>query len=248
MDKEIIKRLYAKELGLIEGGYPIVIKRRNPLQSIKEAYWDRQSFAMKLAAWALIMMILSAAVYYYNLFVVNAYDVQMQRADIEAQLQRRNDLIPNLIAAVNEYMLYEQNIFIHAADVRSALHQIEKTVSQSGKDFRSIGGMDVLSKFQAVAEAYPMLKASEAYQTMMKELSDTETKIANMRLTYNKTANFHNSRLKMIPGYIFNIFYRFKPVPTFESDPDAKRAPKFTSIPEQEEKTKTEVQPSEVQP
>jgi LemA protein len=228
MDKEIIKRLYAKELGLIEGGYPVVIKRRNPLQSLKESYWDRQSFAIKLAAFALFFAMMSVGVYYYNLFIVNAYEVQMQKADIEAHLQRRNDLIPNLIAAVNEYMLYEQKIFIHAADVRSALHQIEKAVNASGRDFKSLGTMEVLSKFQAVAEAYPMLKASEAYQTMMKELSDTETMIAEKRLSYNKVANYHNSRLKMIPGNVFNIIYGFKPAPTFQSVPEAKTAPRFT--------------------
>jgi len=232
MDKEIIKRLYARELGLIEEGYPLVIKRRNPIQSIKEAFWDRQSFAVKLAAWALLLTIISASVYYYNLFIINAYKVQMQRADIEAHLQRRNDLIPNLIAAVNEYMLYEQKIFIHAADVRSALTQIEKTVVASGGDFKASGALDVLSKFQAVAEAYPMLKASEAYQTMMKELSDTETFIADKRLSYNKEANYHNSRLRMIPGNFFNLFFGFKLVPTFHSDPDAQSAPKFTSVPQ----------------
>ena len=86
--------------------------------------------------------------------------------------------------------------------------------------------MSFLSKFQAVAEAYPALKASEAYQTLMQELANTETMIADMRISYNQVANFYNSRLKMFPGNIFSALYRFDPVETLESEAAAKSAPK----------------------
>ncbi len=221
---QIIKKVYARELDLIEDVPAIVVrkKRQNLLKTLKNALWVNQSATLKLAMFVLTLSAIAAAIYYYNLFTINKYKFILERAQIEAQLQRRNDLIPNLVAAVSDYMGYEQRIFIHAADVRSAVKMLEESV----KVDQSAGIMSALSKFQAVAENYPDLKASNAYQTLMKELSDTETEIAEMRLNYNKAANYYNSRLKMFPGNVFNLAFGFKPVTTFESEHNAKIAPK----------------------
>lgn len=220
----ILKKIYARELDLIEESPLVVIKRKNPLTSIKEALWTRQTTALRIAIAALVLAFMSISVYYYNYFTINNYKVKMESAHIEAQLQRRNDLIPNLVTAVNNYALYEKNIFIHAADVRAAVNSIEESVKQTGG--KPAMDMSFLSKFQAVAEAYPALKASEAYQTLMQELANTETMIADMRISYNQVTNFYNSRLKMFPGNIFSILFRFDPVETFESETAAKSAPK----------------------
>ena len=82
-----------------------------------------------------------------------------------------------------------------------------------------------LSKFQAVAENYPDLKASATYQNLMKELSDTETRIASARMRYNQATNFYNSRLRMFPGIIFGFVMGFSPEMTFESEKSAKKVP-----------------------
>ena len=219
----ILEKLYANELDLIEDSPLVVIKKKKPLQNIKRSLWVNQSTAIKIALVALTLALLSASVYYYNFFTMHSYEVRMQRSHIEAQLQRRNDLIPNLVTAVNNYAIYEKNVFMHAADVRAAVKSIEESVKQAGVE----QALDVsfLSRFQAVAEAYPALKASEAYQVLMKELSNTETMIADMRINYNRVANFYNSRLKMFPANTFNKLFRFKPVETFESEIAAKSAP-----------------------
>jgi LemA protein len=84
---------------------------------------------------------------------------------------------------------------------------------------------NALSKFQAVAENYPDLKASATYQNLMMELSNTETRIASARIRYNAASNFYNSRLRMFPGIIFGFVMCFEPVKTFESENSAKRVP-----------------------
>ena len=73
----------------------------------------------------MFLALLSAFVYYYNYFIVEYYKTQLERTQIETELQRRNDLIPNLVKAVNDYMAFENKIFQHAADVRSALSSLK---------------------------------------------------------------------------------------------------------------------------
>ena len=222
---QIIKKIYARELDLIEEVPVTAIRNtgKHWFASVKNSLWLHQSTAIRIIMLALAIAVVSAAIYYYNTFTVNKYKFMLERAQIEAHLQRRNDLIPNLVAAVSDYMGYEQKIFIHAADVRSAVSVLEESV----KVDKTASIMSALSKFQAVAENYPDLKASVAYQTLMRELSDTETMIADMRASYNKAANYYNSRLKMFPGNTFNIIFRFKPVNTFASEEHAKEAPQI---------------------
>ena len=74
---------------------------------------------------ALFLAFLSAFVYYYNYFTVEYYKTRLEMTQIEAELQRRNDLIPNLVKAVNDYMAFENKIFQHAADARSALDSLK---------------------------------------------------------------------------------------------------------------------------
>ncbi|MBC8414503.1 LemA family protein [bacterium] len=220
----ILKKIYARELDLIEDTPLESLRTAHPFASLKDFLWVRQSTAVRVAYFALVIAILAAAVFYYNFFIQNSYQVKMERAHIEAQLQRRNDLIPNLVTSVNNYASYEKNIFVHAADVRAAVKSIEESVAKP--EGMQLQDMSFLSKFQAVAEAYPALKASEAYKNLMKELSDTESMIADMRINYNRSANYHNSRIKMFPGNFFSLIFGFKPVKTFESDKSAKTAPK----------------------
>lgn len=224
---QILRKMYAKDLDLIED-VPVVLRRRwYPLARLKAALWMERSAAIKIALFSLALAAVAAGIYYYNFFTVNNYQVKMERAHVEAHLQRRNDLVPNLVAAVFNYMEYEKGIFIHAVNVRAALRNLEESVKESGA---GINGMDVFSKFQAVAEAYPALKASDAYKTLMQELSDTETMIAEKRLSYNKVANYYNSRLKMFPGNVFSRIFSFNPEPVFESEDVAKVSPRIERI------------------
>ena len=177
---------------------------------------------MKIAMTALFLALVSATVFYYNYFTVEYYKTQLEKTHIEAELQRRNDLIPNLVKAVSDYMAFENKIFQHAADVRSALNSLKSIPEESPTQ---LSLRNSLSRFQAVAENYPDLKASATYQNLMKELSDTETRIANARIRYNMVTNFYNSRLRMFPGIIFGYVMGFSPEKTFESEKSAKKVP-----------------------
>ena len=226
--------MYAKELGLIadmpasakgwreKGWGENVIQLQKELRRFKEKYWDLQSTAIKIAYVAAVVSLLSAFVYYYNFFTNEHYMVRLERAQIEAELQRKGDLIPSLVTVVNEYMSFEGKIFEHAADVRGALHTLKGGTDASSQ---AISMQSALSRFQAVAENYPDLKSSVTYQNLMKELSTTETRIAEARIKYNISANYYNSRLRMFPGIFFGFIMRFQPEPTFESEKIAKTAP-----------------------
>ena len=222
MKNEVIKKMYAKELDLIADMPPMIQKKANRLARIRYKVWDSQSRAMKIAMTALLLAFLSAFVYYYNYFIVEYYKTQLERTQIETELQRRNDLIPNLVKAVTDYMAFENKIFQHAADVRSALNSL-KGIPEASPSLLSL--KNALSGFQAVAENYPDLKASATYQNLMKELSDTETRIASARIRYNQAVNFYNSRLRMFPGIAFGFVMGFKPQKTFESEESAKKVP-----------------------
>lgn len=220
---EAVKKLYATELGLI-AEKPLAVQEKRPgyLTVIKRNIWVNQSRAMKIAAAALFLAIVSAFVYYYNFFIVEYYKTLLEKTQIEAELQRRNDLIPNLVKAVNDYMTFENKIFQHAADVRSALNSL-KSIPDIAPSQLSMAAS--LSKFQAVAENYPDLKASATYQNLMKELSNTETRIASARIRYNTIVNYYNSRLRMFPGIFFGYVMGFQPEKAFESETSAKKVP-----------------------
>ncbi|MBF0568253.1 MAG: LemA family protein [Nitrospirae bacterium] len=234
---DILKKVYAKDLGLLGDVPEVSMRRKGPLMRLSEKVWTKQSSAIKIAIVSLILAGLCGAVYYYNYFTINVYQAMMEKAHIEAQLQRRADLIPNLISSANNYMNYEKTLFGHVAEVRSAvktleLQALEKSAKAAGSSGDAAGKADalsdskaLLSKFQAVAEAYPALKASEAYNTLMRELSDTETKIAESRISYNRIANFYNSRLKMFPGNVYNVIFRFEPLPVSGAIAGAGKAP-----------------------
>jgi LemA protein len=221
--KEVIKKLYAKELGLISEKPSMVRENWGArLAHIRDKVWGNRSAAIKIAITALFLALLSAFVYYYNQFTIDYYKSSLEKTQIEAELQRRNDLIPNLVKAVNDYMTFENKIFQHAADVRSALSSL-KNIPETAPPQLSL--QNSLSKFQAVAENYPDLKASATYQNLMKELSDTETRIASARMRYNTAANYYNSRLSMFPGFIFGFVMGFRPEKTFESEKSAQKVP-----------------------
>lgn len=228
---KVLKKVYATELEIIEDiKEPAAIKGqsriRQILYALKQRLWEDHTMAIKICIVSFILAFISATIYYYNFFIVNSYLALQEKSNVEAHLQRRADLIPNLVKAASSYLVYEKNIFGHIAEIRGAVAGL-KTLEES-IDKLGIKDKSALSKFQAVAEAYPALKASETYTALMKELSDTETKLAESRIKYNAIANYYNSRLELFPGIIFNtLFFRFKPMQIFESDkaptPDVQR-------------------------
>lgn len=221
--KEIIEKLYAEELKLITAK-PVMVKQKQQTlaKRIKTRAWEKQTVAAKIAIVSFALVILSGCVYYYNYFTIESYMVRLEAAQIEAELQRRNDLIPGLVKAVSDYMQYEGRVFVHAADVRSALGSLKDLTADGTSqpfDMQTLTSFKTaISKFQAVAENYPDLKSSITYQNLMTELANTETRIAVARSKYNTAANLYNTSLELVPGFFFGYPLGFRHAPTFIAD------------------------------
>lgn len=225
--------MYAKELNLITDK-PLIVTARSQHQTIakriKVKFWEKQNIAAKIAMVSLAFLIVSGSVYYYNLFTTESFMVRLEAAQIEAELQRRTDLIPGLVKAVADYMAYEGKVFVHAADVRSALGSLKEMTSDGTSlpvDMQTLTSFKTaISKFQAVAENYPDLKSSVTYQNLMMELANTETRLAVARAKYNTAANLYNTSLELVPGFFFAYPLGFRHAKTFIAD----KAPKIPVI------------------
>ena len=141
----------------------------------------------------------------------------MQQSQIETTLQRRNDLIPNLVATVKGYANHEEAVFTEIADARSKL-----AGSIESGDMESISEANTaldsaLSKLLAISENYPDLKASE--------LAGTENRIAVARQYYNEKLNTYNTKVQKFPSSIVAGMSGYYPMEYFEADEGAKEVP-----------------------
>ena len=153
-------------------------------------------------------------------------DVEMQQSQIETTLQRRSDLIPNLVATVKGYANHEEEVFTEIADARSKLAgSIEsgdmKSISEANNALDS-----ALGRLLAISENYPDLKASEQFIALQDELSGTENRIAVARQHYNEKLNTYNTTVQRFPTSIVAGMSGYYPMQYFEADESAKKVPK----------------------
>ena len=161
----------------------------------------------------------------YNRFVGQEEAIKAQWAQVENQLQRRNDLIPNLVETVKGYASHEQEVFKAVADSRARLagarspeESIEAANAQSS----------ALARLLAVVENYPQLKANEQFNRLMDELSGTENRIAVERMRYNEAIQAYNTSRRRFPANITARLFGFDEYPFFEAPPEAQQVPKVT--------------------
>ena len=153
-------------------------------------------------------------------------DVEMQQSQIETTLQRRSDLIPNLVATVKGYANHEEEVFTEIADARSKLAgSIEsgdmKSISEANNALDS-----ALGRLLAISENYPDLKASEQFIALQDELAGTENRIAVARQHYNEKLNTYNTTVQRFPTSIVAGMSGYYPMQYFEADESAKKVPK----------------------
>lgn len=159
----------------------------------------------------------------YNTLVQQKEAIDAQWAQVENQLQRRNDLIPNLVEVTKGYAKHEEGIFTAVANARAKLigagtreGQIEASNELSG----------ALSRLLALSEAYPNLKADAQFARLSDELAGTENRIATERRRYNEEVRSYNTSIKQIPTVVFAGCMGFKPAEYFEVPESAKAVPK----------------------
>src|SRR6187200_1294856 len=133
----------------------------------------------------------------YNKFVGQEEAIKSQWAQVENQLQRRNDLIPNLVETVKGYAQHEEGVFKEIAEARSRLlaaRSPEETIAAANQQTTALG------RLLAISENYPQLRANEQFNRLMDELSGTENRIAVERMRYNDKVREYNTSTRQFPG------------------------------------------------
>src|SRR3989338_6620405 len=145
-------------------------------------------------------------IYIYNSLISLRFRVTNAWSQIDVQLKRRYDLIPNLISSVKGYMKHEKSVLENVTKARYAL------VSGSMKDKAKASNQitDALKSIFAVAESYPQLKANENFLQLQEELSGTESKIAYSRQFYNDSVMHYNQAIQTFPNSLFANLFKFK--------------------------------------
>jgi len=147
-------------------------------------------------------------------------------AQVENVLQRRNDLIPNLVETVKGYAKHEQKVF---GDIAEALKSFNRATTIQDKLTANDSISGLLSRILAVSVQYPNLKANENFNRLQDELSGTENRIAVERMRFNETVQTYNSLVKTFPTNIVARLGGFSPSETyFKADESAKTAPKVS--------------------
>ena len=180
-----------------------------------------KSFLIALGVVAVVAAISFIGV--YNGIVSKNERITAKWAQVENQLQRRNDLIPNLVNSVQGYAAHEKTVF---EDVTKARSQWASANTLDGK-VKAAAGMDsALARLIAVAENYPQLKADGTFLKLMDELSGTENRIAVERMRYNEAVMDFNVTVRRFPGNIIAGMFGYKPADQyFKAEEKAKSVP-----------------------
>lgn len=149
----------------------------------------------------------------YNGFVALVNRAKEAWSDIEVQMKRRYDLIPNLIETVKGYAAHEKQAFENVSNARSAAMGASSVADHAQAENMLTGA---LKSIFAIAEAYPDLKANQNFLELQRELSDTENKIQASRRFYNTTVMALNTGLEQFPGNIVGGMFKFEKREFFE--------------------------------
>ena len=161
----------------------------------------------------IIVVIASWVVAMYNGLVVLRNRIENAWSQIDVQLKRRTDLIPNLLETVKGYASHEKEVFLKVTEARSALVNAQGVHDQAEANNMLTGALKTLF---AVAEAYPELKANQNFMMLQEELAGTESKIAYARQFYNDTVLKYDNKREKFPSNIIASMFGFKDREYFE--------------------------------
>lgn len=169
--------------------------------------------------WIILIVIILFIVFIklYNDLVGLRQKVKNAWSQIEVQLQRRFDLIPNLLDIVKGYMAYESEVLTKITELRTAWSKAESVKEKSALDTEL---SSTLKTILAVSENYPDLKANQNFAQLQEELQNTENKVAFSRQFYNDVTTAYNTRLEVFPSNIIASMFKFTPVEFFEVESD----------------------------
>lgn len=171
----------------------------------------------------IIVVIILWIIYAFNRLVALRMRAKEALSDIDVQLKRRFDLIPNLVETVKGYMQHEREVLENVTQARAAV------ASQQGGPIEREGAENMLSgtlkTLFAVSENYPDLKANTNFLELQREISDTENKIQASRRFYNSTAMDLNTKIETFPSSIIAGVFNFSQIDFFKVETEAEKEP-----------------------
>jgi LemA protein len=170
----------------------------------------------------LVVLLVGWGILTYNALVALRNQLQNAWAQIDVQLKRRYDLIPNLVETVKDYMQYEQEVLTRVTEARAAAVSAQGPAAQARAENALTGA---LRQLFAVVENYPQLKANENVMRLQEELTGTENRIAFARQFYNDAVMRFNTRLQTFPTNVIGGMLGFTAQEFFATDDDAEREP-----------------------
>lgn len=188
----------------------------------------------------LVAVLLIAAVFFVNLYnrlVTGRNRYQNAYAQIDVQLRRRYDLIPNLVESVKGYMAHEKETLTAVINARNSAMSASRQAAQAPGDPQAMtqlaaaeGMLDsTLGRFFALSEAYPDLKANQNMAQLIEELRSTENRIAFARQAFNDAVTLYNTQREMFPGNLIAGSFNFNPAQLLEeSAPEVKEVPRVS--------------------
>lgn len=181
--------------------------------------WQRLSYSvavLALTAWA-------SSGCSYNRFTTQEEAIKAQWGQVENQLQRRNDLIPNLVETVKGYAQQEKDVFGAIADARAKMagaRTPEEKIAAANAE------RSALDRLLVVVENYPQLKSNENFMRLQDELTGTENRLTTERMRYNERIQEYNTNLRKFPSNMTAKIFGFKSYPYFDAPTSAESVPR----------------------
>jgi len=219
----IVKKIYGEEIGstvtanraripglLINKGR--LTFKEKLIRSLKNFFSNRRKlkWVIVIAAVLVLLGLLVESIFQYNRFSAWTTIINAKRANIDREMQRRANLMPNLVKVVNEYVVYEQRMFKYITD--SGTYQLATSLQNSTLDLTN-PLEKTLSRMLATVLHWPELKGTHSVQDLIKEAANTENRIADAKAEYNKACEVYNQYRTTFPGNIFGFIFGFKTVP-----------------------------------
>ncbi len=171
----------------------------------------------------IVLVFILSSVGGYNRLIDYSEDINNKLSEIHNQLQRRNDLIPNLVETVKGFTSHEEEVLKNVTDARAKLAGASNARQVIEGDAELSGA---LSRLLIVVENYPELKADANFRQLSDELSGTENRIAVARRDYNEAATRYNSTIRRFPTNIIASIFGFEKVEYFKAQEGAQEVPK----------------------
>ena len=189
---------------------------------------------MSKTSWIIIIVVAIAAILSitkYNTMVSLQESVGEQWANVEAQYQRRADLIPNLVKTVKAYAAHEKDVFESVTKARASATSIQldpsNLTAENMQRFQSVQGSlnSALSRLLAVSERYPDLKANQNFLELQAQLEGTENRIAVARRRFNEQIKIYNTYIRKFPTNLIASSFGFERQDAFAADDGSEKAP-----------------------